>query len=102
MKRSLTEFAASEIKAIHGLSAKYNGMKGKDHTKALLELVKKHIGELEETFDAGDPHFVTEAGDLAVLCFEIMAEYKRSADDVMEECYGRYRKKLSSLIKEIA
>jgi hypothetical protein len=100
MEKSFTDFAKNEIKTIHALSERYNKLKGKDHAKALLELVKKHIGELEETFDAGDPHFVTEAGDLAVLCFELMTEYKRPVDDVMAECYGRYRRKLADLMEK--
>jgi hypothetical protein len=99
MKETLTEYAVSEIKAIHALSREYNAREGRDHNKVLLELVKKHIGELQEEFDRKSGHFVTEAGDLAVLCFEMMLEAGKPMDEVMELCYSRYRGKLEGLLK---
>jgi len=97
--RSFTEFSQQEIKAIHGLSQKYNSLKSEDHALALLSLMEKHVPEIRELYKNGDPHFLTETGDLAVLCFELMEEAGKSPDSVMAICYKRYREKLAELIK---
>ena len=102
MKNSLTSFSREEIKAIHELSRKYNRLAGKAHAGTLLELMREHVREIKELYGKRDPHFVVETGDLAVLCFELMREVRRSPDGVMAQCYGRYRRKLSQLIKELS
>ena len=97
MTRSLTVYAEKNIKEIHGLSRRYNGKK-KAHAKALLELVKKHVKEIEGLYGAGDPHFAVEVGDLLVLCHELLVEKKKDPNEIMDLCYGRYKNKLNGLI----
>ncbi len=93
-KRSLTEFAEEEIRVIHSLSKKYNSSNKKDHSKALLALMGKHMIEIKKLFENRDPHFVVETGDLVILCLELIKEAGKSPDAVMAKCYKRYRQKL--------
>ncbi|MBF0493841.1 MAG: hypothetical protein HQL28_01770 [Candidatus Omnitrophica bacterium] len=100
IKRSFTKSALKEIRSIHALSKRYNKTLNKNHTKALMHLVKEHADEIEELSEKKDKHFVTETGDLAILCFEIIMENKASIDAVIGKCYKRYMKKLTQLISE--
>lgn len=97
MERSFTGYAKERIKEIHGLSKRYNG-KDKDHSRVLLDLVKKHADEIEELYAKNDEHFVIETGDLAVLCLELFMEHGREPDEIMDTCYRRYTDKLTSLL----
>ncbi|MDP8298800.1 MAG: hypothetical protein P9L88_02720 [Candidatus Tantalella remota] len=98
-ERSLTEYAKENIESIHRLSRSYNGSE-EDHSRVLLLLAEKHVKEIEELYAAGDDHFSVEVGDLMILCLELLEECRKDPDTVMEECYGRYKRKLSALIKE--
>lgn len=98
MKRtSLTKYAKDNIREIHALSSLYNGKGGK-HAEKLLFLVRKHSKEITALYEAKDPHFSVETGDLMVLCLELLREVKAPDDVIMEKCYGRYRKKLRELL----
>ncbi len=98
MRRSLTEYAKQQIKEIHSLSATYNG-EGKGHADVLLELVREHAEEITELYDNKDDHSSVETGDLLILCHELLVEQGKDPDQVMELCYGRYRRKLEGLLR---
>ncbi len=97
-KRSFTEFAGREIRDIHRLSREYNRREGKNHSRALLELMDKHAAEIRALYRRGDRHYVVETGDLFVLCLELIREAKAGPDAVAARCYRRYRRKLSRLL----
>ncbi len=100
MKKIMTPRALDRLKKIHGLSKKYNGPAQKKHSKKLLDLLKNHAKEIESLYLGSDPHYLTETGDLAVLCLEILIDNKRSIDETMGHCFDRYERKLKLLLKE--
>jgi len=63
--------------------------------------MKKHVEEIKGLLKKSDAHFVTETGDLLILCLEMIKETGRSPDAVLDKCYGRYRRKLGQLISEM-
>ncbi|MBF0483107.1 MAG: hypothetical protein HQL25_00210 [Candidatus Omnitrophica bacterium] len=89
----------ARIKAIHQLSRQYNGKTKGAHQKKLLQLMREHIDEIEELAAAKNKHFLIETGDLIILCFELLLENRTEIDEVIVECFGRYEKKLKSLIE---
>ncbi|MBD3245599.1 MAG: hypothetical protein GF333_01130 [Candidatus Omnitrophica bacterium] len=95
-----TSDAQERLKDIHSLSQHCNGGKGKEHEQKLLRLAEKHVDEVRALLEAGDPHGITEAGDLAVLCLELILEAGREPDVVMDECLTRYDRTLNRLIDE--
>ncbi|MBF0216801.1 MAG: hypothetical protein HQL30_07400 [Candidatus Omnitrophica bacterium] len=99
MKKSLTSFSRKELDAIHALSEKANGGPGGKHLEKLLLMAEEHILEIKELFAKGDLHAVIETGDLAVLCFEIIKGSGASGDEVLGECYARFRRKLGAKLK---
>lgn len=90
--------ALERLRGIHQLSRDYNGADPRGHRARLWELVRKHITEIEALMAREDPHYVTETGDLAVLCFEILLEDGADADEVLLRCLSRYERKLQALI----
>jgi hypothetical protein len=90
--------ALERIKGIHKLSLQYNGRTDGAHQKRLLELMRSHIDEIEDLVNNGNDHFLTETGDLAVLCFELLLENNIKIDDILLKCFERYEKKLKDLI----
>ena len=97
----LYDGALDRIKKIHQLSQKFNSMLGKPHQERLLELMRKHIDEIEKLADKKDPHYLIETGDLFILCFELLLEAGVDIDEVVLKCFERYEKKLGELIGEI-
>ncbi|MDP8264011.1 MAG: hypothetical protein P9M12_00835 [Candidatus Aceula lacicola] len=95
-----TKKASDEIKKIHRLSRHCNGKEKKKHEKKLLTLMRKHVDEIEGLYQNKDKHFLIETGDLIILCLEMFLENKVSADQVMEQCFNRYQKKLKSLMRK--
>jgi hypothetical protein len=91
--------AISRIRDIHQLSIQYNQQKNKDHNTQLLAMVKEHAEEIAVLYEKNDPHYLTETGDLAVLCFELILEGQGSLDDVLTRCFSRFEKKLTGLLK---
>src|SRR3989338_2240383 len=86
------------LKGIHELSRRYNGRKRDAHNAKLLELIDKHAQEIRELCEKGDRHFLTETGDLAVLCFELLLENGEDPGAVLERCFKRYEDKLTRLL----
>jgi formyltetrahydrofolate synthetase len=62
--------------------------------------MRAHIEEIEELCAAGDQHALTETGDLIVLCLELIIEHGNDMDVIMDKCFGRYDKKLRSLLQD--
>ncbi len=89
--------ALKKLEEIHCLSSIVNS---NDHRKKLIELVKKHAEEIEQLYKKDDPHADIEAGDLAILCFELILESRKNPDRILEKCFERYEKKLSQLAEE--
>ena len=83
-KKTFSERAKSEISYIHNLSKEYNESIGKEHVKALLELVEKHVHEIKDLYFSGDPHALVETGDLIVLCLELIRERGGREDAIQE------------------
>lgn len=92
--------ALERIKNIHRLSQAYNGSEGNTHNNKLLELMRHHIDEIEELYKDHNPHYLTEVGDLMILCCEMLLENKESVDDIFIKCFGRYETKLNQLLEE--
>ena len=99
-KYVFSEEARERIKRIHSTSTLYNKKVGKEHNERLFELIRHHVEEIKELYDADDKHFLVETGDLAVLCFELMLEHEGSIDDIMLKCFDRYDEKLKKLMKD--
>lgn len=100
MKKIVEKKALDRIKGIHQMSQKFNATVGKPHQERLLELMRKHVDEIEELAAAKDPHHLIEIGDLLILCFELLLEGKADIDEVILECFGRYERKLKGLIEQ--
>ncbi|MFH2138690.1 MAG: hypothetical protein ABII88_09295 [Candidatus Omnitrophota bacterium] len=98
LETSLTDYAKEQINIIHAKSVKLNELRGKVHNEVLLELVREHAKEITELYKEKNPHYLTETGDLLILCLELLREAGMSADEIMEKCYQRYHKKLEKLI----
>lgn len=97
IRRSFTKYSRESIKRIHALSSEYNGRGGK-HAEKLLSLVREHAREITSLHASGDGHFVTETGDLLILCLELILDKGEDPDAVIELCYSRYHSKLKGLI----
>ncbi len=99
-ERVLGNSSLERIKSIHKLSRIYNRRFRISHEKQLLKLMKKHIEEIEQLSEQGKPHYLTETGDLIILCFEILLEKGISVDKTLFHCFERYEKKLSALMAD--
>ena len=100
VKRVMTSEALERIKGIHQFSRLFNAIVGKPHQERLLELMRKHVDEIEELAGTEDPHYLIETGDLLILCFELLLEGGADVDGVTEKCFGRYEEKLKDLIEK--
>ena len=100
-KEILSKEALQRLEAIHKLSQEYNRKLKKDHRTRLIELMKEHAGEIDELFRQDNPHYLTETGDLIILCMELLHENNQSIDEIMEKCFQRYENKLPILIGEL-
>ena len=98
MSRTLTKFAKNEIRTIHNYSATYNKNSKKEHSKILLKLMSEHVDEIAHRHNKKDRHYITETGDLIILCLELIREARASADTVLAKCYKRYHEKFSQLL----
>lgn len=96
--KPLTAFSRRQISLIHAKSRKYNLRRGEKHAVKLIELIKKHAGEIDDLRRKRDRHYVVETGDLAVLCFELIKEAKSCPDKILAQCYRRYHKKLDDFL----
>ncbi len=91
INRSLTDHSLEEIKKIHQLSKKKNS---KDHSKVLLDFIEHHAQEIRELYEQGNEHYLTETGDMIILCLELLIENSVMPDEIMEKCYQRFKNKL--------
>lgn len=72
---------------------------GTDSSK-IIEMMQHHTREIKELFEKGDSHFAVETGDLIVLALELLMREGYDPDEVMSECYGRFDRKLTHLLRE--
>ncbi|MBD3296640.1 MAG: hypothetical protein GF392_04670 [Candidatus Omnitrophica bacterium] len=93
-KKTFTVYSRNEILDIHALSGK-RAATGAAHADKLIEMIKEHALEIEELLELKDPHCAIETGDMIVLCLELLIEKGADPDEVMRECYKRFRYKLS-------
>ena len=85
------------LRRIQSWSRQVNGPSGADHGQRLLEFVRHHADEIQALYDQGDPHGVTETGDLLILCLELIMEQGADIESVLLRCLGRFERKLQSL-----
>ena len=97
----LSKEALQRLEAIHRLSQEYNRKIKKDHRKRLIELMKEHTSEIDELFQQDNPHYLTETGDLIILCMELLLENNQPIGEIMENCFNRYDKKLPVLLSKV-
>lgn len=97
----LSKESLERIRGIHRLSQRYNQLVGMPHQRRLLELMRKHVDEIEELAGQGEAHYLVETGDLLILCYELLLEGSASIDEMTVKCFGRYEKKLGELIEEV-
>ncbi|MDD4202983.1 MAG: hypothetical protein PHQ52_05900 [Candidatus Omnitrophica bacterium] len=88
---------SDKLKQIHALSKNINGKSTKKHTKKLLKMIKEHAKEIELLQKDNNSHFLTETGDLIVLCMELLEEYNVSIDETLGKCCKRFENKLNAL-----
>jgi|GEM_PF-498992 len=93
--------STKRLKCIHQLSQTYNQKVQYPHMKRLLALMDEHVDEISELYHEGNTHFLTETGDLMVLCLEVLLENHASTDEILTKCFGRYENKLTSLLNEL-
>ena len=96
----IQDSALTRIKEIHNLSQRYNSQLDHTHTDKLLTLIRDHSEEIKELHQENNLHYLTETGDLIILCFELLLEAGVCIDDILIKCFGRYETKLPKLIKE--
>lgn len=101
MQSSLTNFAKKELKAIHGYSRQHNKLLNRDHSRALLEMMKEHVTEIKWRYGRRDKHYLIETGDLIIICLNLIKQAKCSPDTILNKCYGRFHKKLPRLIADL-
>lgn len=98
---SLTAFAKSELKVIHGYSEKLNSLSRREHSHALLRMMKEHVVEIKWRYGRKDKHYLVETGDLIIICLNLIKQAKCSPDAILNKCYGRFHKKLPRLIADL-
>ena len=97
----IKKYSLERVKRIHRLSQRFNEMVGKPHQERLLELMRKHVDEIEELAGKEDVHYLVETGDLLILCFELLLEGKADIDEMTLKCFERYERKLTELIEKV-
>lgn len=96
----LQKKSLARIESIHKLSRLYNKKLKNNHKKRLLGLMREHIDEITKLSNRNNKHYLTEIGDLIILCFELLLENNVSINKVLLKCFKRYETKLPKLIKE--
>ncbi|MFC1510517.1 hypothetical protein ACFL49_02540 [Candidatus Omnitrophota bacterium] len=91
--------ALDQLKKIHALSCKVNGLSEQGHQNKLLQLVRSHVDEIEMLYAKKDPHAIVETGDLLILCLELLIENQADCNAVIHKCFERYEKKLTQLLE---
>lgn len=70
---------------------------GNDPEK-FIDMIKHHGDEIKELFEKNDKHFAVETGDLIILCIELLLDEGYSVQEILEQCYGRFDKKINKLL----
>ena len=55
----------------------------------------EHAVEIKKLFEEGNVHYVREAGDLAVLCMEMIMSAGADPDGILAERLPRFRERMS-------
>ena len=97
-KSVIKKDSLERIKKIHKVSKLLNRKLKDNHKRRLLELMKEHVEEIEELSKKHNRHYLTETGDLIILCFELLLEDGVSIDKTLLRCFKRYETKLPRLI----
>lgn len=98
--RVIQKDALQRVKEIHKLSEGYNKTLSANHSLKLIDLIKEHAQEIQQLHKEHNRHYLTETGDLIVLCFELLLENQASIDETMNKCFIRYETKLPKLLQE--
>ncbi len=96
----LHKTAYGRIRQIHRLSQEYNRLNGTPHDQRLLDMVRHHAEEIRDLHRQKDPHYLTETGDLIVLCCELLLEGRAPVDQTLLRCLERFEQKLTELIRQ--
>lgn len=96
----LTQRAGQRLAEIHRLSSRVNSGRKRPHRAKLLSLMREHAAEIEELARKGDPHCIIETGDLLILCLELILESGASPNTIIEECFDRYERKLTGILRK--
>jgi len=75
-----------KLKEITELSNRIN----KNDKQKILEMMKEHIGEIEDRYNNNDEHWTIETADLIVLCYELLILENRDIDEVFNRCLPRF------------
>ena len=87
--------ACERLCHIHELSRSVN--RGGAHQEVLLNFISNHAQEIKQLLRAGNDHAYIEAGDLIVLCLELILEGGQDMEQIMTRCLLRFEKKLHGL-----
>lgn len=101
VRKSLTGFAKKELNTIHGYSRRHNKLLNRNHSRALLDMMKEHVTEIKWRYSRSDKHYLVETGDLLIICLGLIRQARRSPDVILDRCYGRFHKKLPRLIADL-
>ncbi len=98
-RAALTGYAIKRTKNIHTLSRRRNSSVSAAHQKFILGHIEKHIKEIKELLEKNDKHYLTETGDLVILCLELIVEGKGSPNALLLKCFKRFEDKLTAPVK---
>jgi len=87
-----------KLREIAELSSRIN----KDDNCKILEMMKAHVGEIEELYSDKNEHWTIETADLIVLCYELLIMENKDIDDVFNRCLPRFDVKLKRLADNVS
>ena len=87
----------TKLREITKLSDKIN----KNDNRNILEMMKEHIGEIEERYN-NNVHWAIETADLIVLCYELLMLEDKDIDDVFNRCLPRFDVKLKRSAENVS
>jgi len=82
-----------KIKHILELSNKLNNNPDK-----IIEMMQHHTSEIKTLHNNKDKHFAVETGDLIILSIQLLMMEGYSTEEIMNNCYERFDKKLNELL----
>ena len=85
-----------KVQQITNLSQKVNN----NDNQKILEMMNKHVTEIQELYESNNDHWAIETADLIVLCFELLLAENKDIDDTITRCLPRFDKKLLQLYEE--